>query len=126
MSDKTVKVAVATSDGIHCDLHFGAAKNVTVYVLEDGSGNFRIEGQRAFPDTSGYEGCGSGCHARNEEFLQEVCQILRDCQYLLVVKIGPFPSRILLRSGIEVLEQEGEVRELLSVLYDYINRNRDK
>ena len=124
MAENRVKVAVATGDGIHSNLHFGEAEEVSVYTFRD-DGEILLEGKRTFPDRNSFpEPESGGCHAKNEAYLQEVIQLLRDCQYLLVEKIGSFPARVLLRNGIETLEQEGDLRKLLSILYDYINRKK--
>lgn len=121
-ADDGIKVAVATGDGQCSNLHFGEITEVLVYALHSDGEASLIE-KRAFPDKSLFpasEGCG--CQAKNEAFLSEVSKTLQGCRYLLVEKIGNYPARVLLRNGIEVLEQEGEIRQLLSVLCGYVNR----
>lgn len=51
--DQRVKVAVATSDGINCNLHFGKTEEVAVYALHD-DGEIRLEGKRAFPSKEAF------------------------------------------------------------------------
>ncbi len=116
-----VKAAVASSDGTRLDLHFGEIEEVYVYALGE-DGEVTPEGKRAFPDADSFDAPAGGCHAKNEEFIKAVRGVLWDCQYLLVRRIGDIPSRLLLRYGIEVLEQEGEILKLLPTLAKYAYR----
>lgn len=122
--DDCTRVAVATEDGIVCNFHFGEIEQVSVYGISPDGEVFFIE-RRAFPGKESFgktEGCG--CHGGNQEYLAEVCKSLAGCRYLLVEKAGTAPARILLRNGIEILEQRGNVNELLSTLCRYINRKK--
>ncbi len=76
--------------------------------------------------TGGAGGCsggnGKGCH--DDEYMTELVNTLKDCSYLLVRKIGPRPSRILLREGISTLEKGGEIDESLLKLSSYVTKKK--
>lgn len=90
-----MKVAVASTDGMLINQHFGHADRFLVYEVEDGE--CRLVDERK---TDKY------CSADPERFesddvLMRICESLRDCEYLLVNRIGYLPERELMKMGIK-------------------------
>ena len=104
------KIAVASSDGIVVNQHFGHADKFLIYeVSNDGSFRF-IEIRTVKPV------CDYGNH--DNEKLAENLQKIRDCKYLLVSKIGMGASLRAEQSGIKPIELpdmiEDSVRKVIS------------
>lgn len=129
-NQNSTRVAVATSDGKKVDLHFGRTRAFQVIDLfHDGSWlTVREEqvGERPAENDVIRGNCGGcqeqkGCQGHNEEYVLQVAQQLSDCKYLLLAKIGGRPSRIFLRYGIEVLEQEGDLNGILKKIAIFLS-----
>ena len=117
----TNKVAVVSSDGINLDLHFGEANDFIIYELKDGiykkSDIRAIPPKNIHPNKEG--GRIGGCCFRDEEQLEKIAEIISDCEYLLINKIGNHPSRILQRQDVFILETNGTINERLKKLAEY-------
>lgn len=130
------KIAVATSDGLHVDLHFGTAGAFTIIdVNEDGSYSFiekRIiskdnEVQEKEDDCNKKSGCASGCENKtggcgnghsNKEIDTKV-DIISDCRCLLCKNIGPGASRQLEQKAITSFQIELSVEKAVAKIIDY-------
>ena len=104
------KIAVASSDGIVVNQHFGHADKFLIYeVNNDGNYNF-IEIRIVKPV------CDYGNH--NDKQLTENLRKIHDCKYLLVSKIGIGASLRAEQSGIMPVELpdiiENSVRKVIS------------
>ena len=104
------KIAVASSDGIVVNQHFGHADKFLIYeVKSDGNYNF-IEIRTVKPV------CDYGNH--DDRQLSENLQKINDCKYLLVSKIGMGASLRAEQSGIIPIESpdmiENSVRKVIS------------
>ena len=105
------KIAVASSDGIVVNQHFGHADKFLIYeVQNDGNYNF-IEIRNVKPV------CDYGNHDDNR--LTENLDKINDCKYLLVSKIGMGASLRAEHSGIIPIELpdmiENSVRKVISL-----------
>ncbi len=139
------KIAVATSDGLNIDLHFGAAQQFEIYSVE-GLDFHKIE-TRAVPvsqeqqfiyvrnveagcgngcgsgDGSGCNsGCNSGCGSRNgcgggEK--SDSVEMLSDCRSVVCKKIGRNILKQFERKAISVFDIELPIKEALSKIVSY-------
>lgn len=101
--DNSYKIAVASSDGIVVNQHFGHAGKFLIYEVK-GNGSFSfIEIRTAEPV----------CHYGNHEDgkLMENLQKVQDCKYLLVSKIGTGASIQAERLGIIPMELPDMIEE---------------
>ncbi len=108
--DNSYKIAVASSDGIVVNQHFGHADRFLIYkVTSDGSYSF-LEIRNVEPV------CSSGNH--NDRKLMENLHKIQDCKYLLVSKIGIGASICAEQFGITPMELpdmiEDSVRKVIS------------
>jgi len=107
------KVAVASSEGVAIDVHFGQADAFALFSVdsETGQGEF-LEWRQAA------ESCGCGS-AHDSEFLKLTAERLRDCAYVLVAKIGGRANASLAAHGLHVIEAAGEIAPALEKLNRY-------
>jgi predicted Fe-Mo cluster-binding NifX family protein len=117
----TVKIAAATSDGKHIDLHFGQAEILTVYTLSD-TGEILATEQRpglgvcVCRDDSGH----------GEEAIQMALKNLCDCKYLLVKRIGQHMVRELAANGIVSFELFGDIHQALEKIIQYEHKQQER
>ena len=92
---KVFRVAVATSGETgRVDLHFGHAKNFSVYEVNDG--RIYLLEQRT---VNSLYCAGPECDDPHLIFPQ-IVDLLQDCQYLLCLRIGTGPAKFLKEKGI--------------------------
>ncbi|MCH5265585.1 MAG: hypothetical protein J1F02_06775 [Lachnospiraceae bacterium] len=112
------KIAVASSDGISVDLHFGAASEFRIYQMEDGE--YSLLEQRAVEESEeitggrGGAGCGGGA-------LQKVEQI-GDCRCVVCRKIGFQMQKQLEKKAIPYFDVSCTVEEALGKIMIYFDR----
>jgi Uncharacterized conserved protein len=103
-----LRVAIASTDGKVINEHFGRANEFyIVHVLNDG--NYEYKEKRSVLPV-----CREGDHAEND--LDQLIEILSDCNFILVARIGPPMKTALASKGITVLEYPGVIEEVLPVL----------
>lgn len=108
------KIAVASTDGKVVNQHFGKAK--IFYVIEadmEQKDQFEVVEIR---QTSAF--CEGGEHS--DERLKKAIQKVRDCDYLLVSRIGYRAESEVESAGIRVFELPGVIHESVKELLDYI------
>ena len=134
-----IKVAIATSDGLNIDLHFGQAKSFLLYEFKDGK--FELSEKREVPvDDSavdalrqaqgpqiettfacpggggGCGGCGGGAASGP---LAPAVELLLDCRAVVAAQIGQGMRRQLERNAISVFDIEISVEDALKKLAAY-------
>lgn len=98
------KVAVASSNGIEINEHFGQTKQF--YIVEvDEQGEFTLSEQR---ENRQNNAASSGCHSSDV-----VLQLLNDVEVVLAAQIGPGTERALQRLNIFALTVTGPVEKAL-------------
>lgn len=133
------KIAIATSDDLQVDLHFGGTDVFTIVdVREDGSfmvlekrksasGNEAGEGMA---DGNHKAGCGSNCghtgggcgNGHSDEGIEAKVNLISDCRCLLCRKIGPGAERQLERRAITVFQIELTIEVSLPKIIDYYSK----
>ena len=135
-----IKVAIATSDGLNIDLHFGQTKSFLLYEFKDGK--FELSEKREVPvDDSavvalqelqiettfacpgGGGGCGGsgggGCGGAASGPLAPAVELLLDCRAVVAAQIGQGMRRQLERNAISVFDIEIPVEDALKKLAAY-------
>jgi len=97
-------VAVASHEGLLVNQHLGEAD--TLYIYKETSSGYRMVEQRRTPPS------GTGNHR-----WQALGESLSDCRALLVGGIGPSPSSIIGRTGIQIVEMTGLIDDGLDAMY---------
>lgn len=106
-----IKIAVASSDGIVVNNHFGRAKTFYIYKVKEDDQEL-LEKRELEPV------CEMGNHDDNR--LLENIQKLIDCDYLLVSRIGDGARAAALNAGIEAYEIPGIIEKSIEQLINYI------
>ncbi len=112
MDKDEYKIAVASSDGIVVNNHFGRAKEFYIYQIDETEQLHFLEKRSLIPV------CEAGNH--DNERLRENLEELRDCKYLLVSKIGIGATNMAKSLGIESYEIPGIIEESVEQLIKYI------
>ena len=118
MDDQTFKVAVATSDGINVDSHFGHVNEFTIYEVDAITGDgepveFRKIEQNACKNAT----CGG-------EAFEHIAERLSDVEYVLAAKIGPHAVQSLSRRNIVALDVCVPIEEALHKVRDFRDRKK--
>lgn len=112
MDKEEYKIAVASSDGIVVNNHFGRAKDFYIYQIDDEERIYFLEKRSVMPV------CKGGNH--DNEKLRENLEKLEDCKYLLVSRIGSEAAGMAADLGIESYEIPGIIGESIEQLIKYI------
>lgn len=104
----TYKVAIASTDGIVVNSHFGKAGRFYIYQMEAGKTQL-VEERKMQPV------CDHGEH--DEERLVANCKALADCRYILVSRIGYRAAGILEQMGVTPME----IPDLIPAALDRVN-----
>ena len=135
----SIKVAIASSDKINIDLHFGQASQFEIYELR--GDHFEYLETRDAPksaqtenDTSTFgggggcgsgfgggcgSGCGGGCGGGAGGPVSPVVQSLLDCRSVVAAQIGQNVRRQFERNAVSVFDIELPIEEALQKLAAY-------
>lgn len=106
------KVAVASTDGIVVNSHFGKAATFYIYENHPEDDSWKLVERRLVPPV-----CDGGEH--DDTRLQEQAERFLDCKYILVSRIGAGAEHALEANGIHPLELSGLITESLKQLVVY-------
>lgn len=145
----SIKVAIASSDGLNIDLHFGQTKSFLIYELKGSKFELTekrevpvVENESTSPDTpsesdfgsgcgGGGFGCGSGggcggsgggCGGGAGGPLAPAVELLLDCRSVVAAQIGQGMGRQLQRKAISVFDIELPINEALEKLTAYYTK----
>ena len=111
MDKETNRIAVASSDGIVVNSHFGRARKF--YIYEQKSDELRLEEVREVEPV-----CEGGNHDAGK--LQENMELLSDCRYLLVSRIGYEAAAVAAQFEIEPYEIPGLIPDAVEQLTKFV------
>lgn len=98
------RVAVASYEGILVNQHLGEA--ASLYIFEQNEDGYRLVGERKTP------AAGTG-----DNRWVELAELLCDCRALLTGGVGPKPTIILEKKGIQVVQMCGLITSGLDAIY---------
>ena len=104
-------IAVATSDGIVVNQHFGRADAFWIVGLDKENHAHRIEKRSVIPV------CEGGNHGDGR--LEATAKMFMDCKYILVSRIGRGAACTLEKFGITPMELPGIIEESIQKLLVY-------
>jgi len=102
-----VKIAVASSNGITVDQHFGRARSFRIYRLH--------EGEHEYLETREIDAPCSG-QAHDDNALEQAAKKLSDCRGVVVNQIGPGAIDVLIGHRIMAFTLPGTVEEAFDSL----------
>lgn len=96
MTHESLKLAIASKDGISVNLHFGHAKEFWVYSVSDG--RCELLERR---DVDHY------CHGQtgDQSAMKKILATINDCSAVFVAKIGDGPIAKLKAIGVEAIDE---------------------
>lgn len=103
-----MKIAVASSDGKHVDLHLGKAKNLMIYEF-DGEKSQLVDERGVHIDKD----------ARHQ--WQKPLEACRDCEVVIAVQAGMKAKIGFKNAGIKIMEGQGTVEEVLEKYKKHYN-----
>lgn len=112
MAEAGYKIAVASTDGIVVNSHFGRAEDFYIYQIDEQEQVSLLEKRSVTPV------CEGGNH--DHEKLKANLVRLADCQYLLVSRIGNGAADMAESLGIESYEIPGIIGESIGELIKYL------
>ena len=105
------RVAVASSDGIMVDRHYGRADKFFIYSVDDDEG-FDVYEERDVTPV-----CMDGSHVKT--VMEESVRRFSDCRYLVAVRIGVAAAQALTAAGISGMELPGSVEDAMVRVWKY-------
>lgn len=127
------RIAVATSDGVNVDLHFGAANAFAIYDVE--GLDFKKTEARVVPDSEGTpsqgcssgsgSSCDSGCGDRNRCHGVEkspAVEMLSDCRCIVCTKVGRSIIRQFEQRAISTFDITMPINEALPKIVGYYHK----
>jgi nitrogen fixation protein NifX len=101
-----MKIAFTTSDNVHINAHFGSAKKIDVYEVN--------QTQYEFVETLRFD--GNLNEDGNEDKLLPKIEALHDCTIVYVSTIGGSAAARLIKQKITPIKAQSEVQEITDVL----------
>jgi len=130
------KIAVASTDGIYVDAHFGSASSFLIYEVNP-DGSYEKRGERIItgrniglncdsiiPIKETENSCGScgGHNGHSDTKIEANISIIADCRCLLCYKIGAGAERQLERKAITVFQVDYKIEDALKKIIDYYTK----
>ena len=101
-----MKIAIATTDGITVNEHFGKAKKFLIYNVTEMSLDLLTE-KEVEPYSTGRKN-----HNFDKARFLEVAESLKGCEKVFITKIGDEPAAALKAMGIEPFVYEGAIKDI--------------
>ena len=102
-----VKIAIASSDGVTVNEHFGRARCFRIYHLHDSGYEF-VELRESIPVCSG--------HAHDDDALTRTAEALSDCRGVVAAQIGAGAIDALLMNRIMAFTLPGPIDKAIEAL----------
>ncbi len=110
------KIAVASSDGKVVNVHFGQAEQFYIIEVADNDSYKVVEKRNA------NAACGQEGHS--EKGLLASAQLLADCKYVLVSRIGPGAERVLAQENVTAFSIGLIIENAVEKLIRYENNKK--
>lgn len=104
----TMKIAVASSDGVNADLHFGKANHFSIYEFDEEKATF-IERRSVSIDEN------------KQHQWKKSLDVIEDCDVVICVQAGMNGKFGLEQKEIKLVEDEGTIEEVLNRYINHYN-----
>jgi nitrogenase cofactor biosynthesis protein NifB len=115
----TIRIAVASQQGIAVDTHFGQAERFLVYDVDE-AGSRYLESREVTACCAGPVNCGEGGTGADQTLAR-----IADCAAVVTLRIGPLFEQQLARQGTQALCSASSVSEALRDAYRHVRAARD-
>ena len=118
------KIAVATSDNLNVNQHFGGADSFKIYSAENLDFQLLEERKVTVAKSENQQGCQGGCQGGNGGgcsggSMTETVGLVADCRAVVATKIGRNARQQLEAKAISVFDVDVSVNEALSKIVGY-------
>lgn len=120
------KIAVASTDGLSVNAHFGSSVSYFIYEVNDEGGFHYIEERVANRFNTNTCGSGSGCDNKSgncgghsDANIESRIALIEDCRSLLCSRVGTGAARQLERKAIITFEIDFQIENALKKVADY-------
>ncbi|WP_318662282.1 NifB/NifX family molybdenum-iron cluster-binding protein [Treponema sp.] len=120
------KIAVASSDGLIVDGHFGSTDAFEIYEITDEgfskteSRTIEVPSDEEKTEVRADSRCGCGCAG----FIPYKVAALKDCKAVLCARIGPGAKQQLERSGITAFDVVCKIDEALEKISEFYKKSK--
>ena len=126
-------IAVASTDGINIDKHFGTSDSFIIIRIND-DGTYEKLGERIVEESQnnnnsnistncGEGGCGHSCGGHNDQAIQKKVEAISDCRCVLCFECGQGSERQLGKNNISVFAVSLKLDEALKIIIKYYKRS---
>ena len=112
MEKTAYRVALASTDNMHVDQHFGRAESFLIVDVDENGEFEEVEQRFVIPV------CQGGHH--DNDRMKRGAEGVKDCNFVLAARIGPGAVYELEQHGIAAFEMPGTVEESLKRLEGYL------
>jgi predicted Fe-Mo cluster-binding NifX family protein len=118
------KIAVATSDNLNVNQHFGGADSFKIYSAENLDFQLLEERKVTVAKSENQQGCQGGCQGGDGGgcsggSMTEIVGLVADCRAVVATKIGRNARQQLEAKAISVFDVDVSVNEALSKIVGY-------
>lgn len=113
----SVRIAVASTDGIVVNQHFGRTSSFYIYDYYPEENNLHAVEKRIMEPV-----CRYGEHSDKD--LMKTINNISDCQYLLAVRVGNGACGVLEKNNIKVYEIPGYINESIDRMFRFEQVNK--
>ncbi|MDR2178750.1 MAG: hypothetical protein LBP21_00450 [Synergistaceae bacterium] len=121
---KIKRAAFASSDGDFIDYHYGRATSFFVYEFGSSRAPALLGKRRHYRIP--VQGVIEQRAAHHREDLEEVAELLSDCDALFAAKIGETPAKFFIQRGIRVFQLEERIDRVLEEIEKENEKENEK
>ncbi|EKQ53817.1 MULTISPECIES: NifB/NifX family molybdenum-iron cluster-binding protein [unclassified Clostridium] len=122
-------IAVASTDGINIDKHFGSSDSFFIIKVND-DGTYENLGERIILDNQnndistscGESSCGHSCGGHNDPAIQRKAENILDCKCVLCFRCGPGSEKQLGKNNISVFAVNMKVDDAVKKIIKYYKK----
>lgn len=121
-------IAVASTDGINIDKHFGTSDSFIIIKIND-DGTYENLGERIVEESQNTNtscaegGCGHSCGGHNDQVIEKKVETISDCRCVLCFECGRGSERQLGKKNISVFAVSLKLDEALKIIIKYYKRS---
>ncbi len=115
----TFRIAVATTDEINVDSHFGHTDRFVVFEVDSETGEI-VDSRFRDIDQTACKGATCG----GDKAFEEIAEQLSDVEFVLAARTGGRASQALARKDIITLDHVGPIDEAIFKVRDYRDKKR--
>ena len=101
-----MKIAIVSTDGTNVNDHFGKAEKFLIYEKDD-TGLVKVEERKSVPLS-----VNDPDHLFDKSRFDQICNVIHDCEKVVMTRIGDVPKEKLVEKGIEPIIFDGPIASI--------------